>query len=276
MLPCSAPQLRRDLNARATVYARQHGLLHDFTTGRDPSVIFGVDDGGRHGNFHPASYRAILAEPDWSARLGKAHTANRRAFPRADWSWRELDCAASSDALLMNVFCHPGTLRSFSVQLLLGIEQGTKPRFGVHPRLERTRGLIDMTEIDMELGELLVEAKLTEGGFTPARPALLDRYPRWREIFDESALPRTENGSCSAYQLVRGVLAAEESGGSFCLLADARRPDLLHAWQSVIGAVGRASLRCRLKMLTWQELAAPLPDDLRSFLREKYGIEPAS
>ncbi len=276
MLPCSAPQLHRDLNARAALYARRHGLLHEFTTGRHPSVIFGVDESGGHGNFHPASFRAILRDPTWSVRLGKAHTLNRRAQPRADWSWRELDCAASSDALLMNIFCHPGTLASLPLRALLGLDSGVKPRFGVRPKLERSRGLIDMTEIDMQAGEMMVEAKLTESGFPPARPALLDRYPLWREVFDEEALPRTGNGGYAAYQLVRGVLAAEESGESFCLLTDGRRADLMQAWQHVAAAVRSSALRPRLKLLTWQELASALPEDLQAFLREKYGIEPAS
>jgi hypothetical protein len=31
-------------------------------------------------------------------------------------------------------------------------------------------------------------------------------------------------------------------------------------------------LRCRLKLLTWQELASNLPGDLQLFLADKYGI----
>ena len=276
MLPCSAAQLHRDLNARAALFAREHTLLHEFTTGRHPSVIFGLDEGGRHGNFHPASFRAILRDPDWRARLGKAHTASRRARPRADWSWRALDCAGSSDALLMNIFCHPRTLAMPAVVSLLGTDQGARPRFGVHPRLQRERGLTDTTELDMVLGKLIVEAKLTESGFQTARPALLDRYPRWREVFNEEALPHTANGAFASYQLLRGILAADESGGSFCLLADERRADLVRSWQAVLAAVASAELRCRLKLLTWQELAGVLPRSLQAFLQEKYGIAGAS
>ena len=61
MLSCSGGALHRDLNARALQYAREHALLHDLTPGRHPSVIFGLDEGGRHGNFYPSSLRAILA-----------------------------------------------------------------------------------------------------------------------------------------------------------------------------------------------------------------------
>ncbi len=270
---CSATALHRDLNARAALYARRNGLLHDQTTGRTPSIIFGEDDCGLHGNFEPASYRAILAEPTWLARLEKAHTAGRRARPRADWSWRELDCAASSDALLMNIFCHPALFSSGRVTNLLGVCD--QPRFGVHPRLPRERNLIDTTECDMQLGDLLVEAKLTESSFQQARPALVFRFLDLPEIFDVDALPRTTAGAYAGYQLLRGVLAAHATGGSFCVLCDGRRQDLVAQWHAVLAAVPAAALRCRLKLLTWQELCSALPRTLQRFLAEKYGILPA-
>jgi len=37
-------------------------------------------------------------------------------------------------------------------------------------------------------------------------------------------------------------------------------------------AVRSCVLRCRLQLLTWQELAAVLPKSLRKFLAAKYGI----
>ncbi len=277
---CTAAALHRDLNARALLHAQKHGLLHEITTGRSPSVVFGEEENRRHGNFHPASYRAILADPLWRVRLDKAHTAGRRAQPRADWHWRELDCAASSDALLMNLFCHPHLHRSgggsSAAAALLGVSAQSRPRFGVHPRLARERNLTDTTEIDMELDGLLVEAKLTEQDFQTARPALLARFSGWDSVFDPFALPRTANGSYASYQLLRGVLAAHASGGSFCVFCDARRADLIAQWHGVLSAVASAALRCRLKLLTWQELAAALPTPLQRFLAEKYGILSAS
>jgi hypothetical protein len=80
-------------------------------------------------------------------------------------------------------------------------------------------------------------------------------------------------GTVPSYQLVRGVLAAVSSGSSFCLLCDARRPDLMEKWHTVMRAVKSFSLRCRLHVLTWQELASALPRPLRVFLAKKYGIE---
>lgn len=74
------------------------------------------------------------------------------------------------------------------------------------------------------------------------------------------------------YQLIRNVLAAHATNCSFCVLHDERRPDLREEWFRVMAAVRDAALRVRLKVLTWQELAALLPDDLQEFLDLKYGI----
>jgi hypothetical protein len=82
---------------------------------------------------------------------------------------------------------------------------------------------------------------------------------------------RVEAGYQS-YQLIRNVLAAHAHGCCFCVLHDERRPDLREAWFQVMAAVRPTALRVRLKVLTWQELAAALPEDLQDFLDVKYGI----
>ncbi len=276
MLPyaVSASALHKDLNHRALLYAREHALLHDLTPGTHPSILFGEDERRHHGNFHPASYRAILAKPEWRERLLKVHTAHKRSRPRADWAWRELDCASSSDALLMNIFCHPQVLRSAKVAALLHCGVAQPPRFGVHPRLRMEHDRVDTTELDMEWGDLLVESKLTDSDFQMARPALLARYLEFADVFAPETLPRTADGSYAGYQLVRGVLAAAALDRSFCVMCDARRLDLMRIWQEVISAVRSAALRCRCKPLTWQELAGALPGSLRQFLAAKYGITP--
>src|SRR6266481_859488 len=102
--------LRQELSARNQKIAVATGSLHELTAGETPSVIFGRSDKRLHGNFYPASYRNICANTEWARRLAKVHTASRRASPRAGWRWRELDCANSSDALLMNIFCYRRTL----------------------------------------------------------------------------------------------------------------------------------------------------------------------
>ena len=62
------------------------------------------------------------------------------------------------------------------------------------------------------------------------------------------------------------------TGCSFCVMHDERRPDLREAWFEVMAAVKSAEMRVRLKVLTWQELAALLPEELQEFLDLKYGI----
>lgn len=306
--PWSAALLRRDLNARAQHLAATSHLLHQQTTGHEPSIIFGRDDQSRHGNFHPASYAAISSNPEWHRRLTKVHTAHRRSRARADWPWMELDCANSSDALLMNIFCHPqvfnGATLAPAVATLLGVEPTAHPIFGIRPGVPLRSGLKDRTEIDLQLNDLFVEAKLTETSFQTAKPSLIERYRDLETVFASDLLPRkliypatshppVEDFSqiedvappepsnptpkpsrtlIDGYQLIRNVLAAYASDASFCVLSDARRHDLIETWYSVLRAVHRPTFAARLKLLTWQELSTTLPTDLQQFLDTKYGI----
>ncbi|HEY4380482.1 MAG TPA: hypothetical protein VGN01_09065 [Acidobacteriaceae bacterium] len=314
----TASQLRRDLNFRAEVYARSHNLLHDLSAGSSPTVLFGRDEQGRHGNFHPAAYERICANPDWLRRLAKVHTASRRSVARHDWHWMELDAATSSDALLMNIFCHPlvfdGTHLAVPVAALLGVDRATIPCFGAHPGVPLRTTLkprsknaapceaLDRTEIDLTLADstapLFVEAKLTESDFQTAPPALIARYRDLETVFDVERLPRkllsppplppnldpddpTVNLRARAtririagYQLIRNVLAAYTANASFCVLSDARRYDLIETWFAVLSAVHAPVFTPRLKLLTWQELAATLPHDLQSYLDVRYAIVP--
>jgi hypothetical protein len=320
--------LRRDLSARAHHLARTQNLLHDISPGASPVVIFGRDEQGRHGNFHPASDTSICANPAWLRRLAKPHTASRRSRARKDWRWMELDSSNSSDALLMNIFCHPEVFKGHTiapgVANLLNIDPATQPCFGINPgvplknlRKRRTtrkpqinpkqtsesqtgknpgapgldsetwvleaptapspatdQTLTDRTEIDLQLGNLFLEAKLTESNFQTAAPRLIERYRDLETIFDLTRLPRKDTGVIQGYQLIRNVLAAFASDAGFCVLSDARRPDLIEIWYSVLSAVHSYTFATRLKLLTWQELATTLPQDLQQFLEAKYGILP--
>jgi hypothetical protein len=73
-------------------------------------------------------------------------------------------------------------------------------------------------------------------------------------------------------QLIRGALAAHAGGTCFAVVCDQRRRDLLDACFEVLSAVANAELRCRMSVVTWQELAETLPRKVRAFLAEKYGI----
>jgi hypothetical protein len=270
-MAASGSRLRTELSLRGLQFASTHSLLHERTDGQTPSIIFGQNIDGHHGNFHPLSYQRICANAEWSKRLSKVHTVSKRVRVRSDWQWKELDCACSSDALLMNIFCHPEALASAATRALLGVDPETSPQFGFKPRTPLQGSRKDNTEIDMKFGNLLVEAKLTEADFQTARPNLLTRYRDFEDVFELADLP-LRNERHSGYQLIRGALAAYALDSSFCVLCDGRRPDLIEDWFRILRAVKPFELRSRLKVLTWQELAATLPDDLRCFLTIKYGI----
>ncbi len=235
-------------------------------------MVYAPDAHGQHGNFIAASYAAICARPEWERRLAKVFTQARGSLPQADRRWRELDTSQSSDALLMNIFCYPGVPERREVRLLLGIDADEAPVFGVRAAVPFANGKVDRTEADMRIGDLLVEAKLTESNFQTAPRRLVERYRDLEDVFDVEALPQQDQ-TFFAYQLVRGVLAAHARASAFAVLCDARRPDLIEAWYAVMQAVRVAELRPRLKLLTWQELAEALPSELQAFLAGKYGIE---
>jgi hypothetical protein len=171
----------------------------------------------------------------------------------------------------MNVFCHPGVLRRPGLCALLGIEPGLRPEFGFRPAIPLDGGRRDRTEIDMRLGDLLVEAKLTGGDFQRAPLRLLERYRDLYEVFDCEQLPIAQ-GVVQSWQRARGVLVAHAMQGSFFVFCDGRRADLRERWFEVMRAVRNSLLRTRLGLVTWQEMSAALPRPLRVFLDEKYGI----
>jgi hypothetical protein len=250
-------------------------------------------------------------------RFDKVHAQAGRALPRPTLDparrWRELDSSMSSDALLMNVFCTPGVAESPALRNALGVEDDATPVFGWKARVPFANGRFDRTEVDMRLGSLLVEAKLTEVDFQARFAPAVETYRDLGSVFDRNLLPRVELATArprrasefpehysqefeslvadpdsfsaldpivhapgeagyASYQLIRNVLAAYASCCSFCVLHDGRRPDLREKWFRVVSAVKAAEMRVRLKVLTWQELAAFLPGDLRQFLDLKYGI----
>ena len=268
----SAAQLRREISARNLALAA--GTAHETTYGSVASVLYQEDEEGNHGNFFPASYRRIAAKPEWARRLNKVYTASGRIMRGHERQRSELDCANSSDALLMNIFCAPGVTRAKRMVALLGLRSGEVPSFGVRVYTPLSAGYDDRTEVDMQCGDLLVEAKLGESSFQTARPELMDRYEQFETVFDVDRLPQTR-GQFRSYQLLRGVLAAVHHDARFAVFCDARRPDLREDWFTVLAAVHSAELRSRMLLITWQEIAACLSKPLRNFLAMKYGIAKA-
>jgi hypothetical protein len=266
--------LRHELIARNSSYASLNLLPHVTSYGELPVVVYQQSECGRHhGNFISASYKAILRRPQWRKRLQKVHSQGRRSLPARDGSWRELDSSVSSDALLMNTFCYPGVTRRKEIRRILGLEAGKLPEFGFMPRVPLLSDATERTEIDMKLGNMLFEAKLTEADFQIQRAELIEGYRDFRDVFECRHLPRLGKKYVS-YQLIRNVLAAHALNLDFCTLLDARRPDLIQDWYDIVRCIRSATLRARCKILTWQELSLCLPDALQSFLAEKYGVAP--
>ena len=270
--PSYATHLRQELSLRNFQYA-QRANLPNFETQGQPSTICYLPtvDGRHHGNFLPETYRAICKDKNWSKRLEKAHTSARETLPRTGRRWCELDSSNSSDALLMNIFCFPRVATQPGIAHLLGTDSATPPEFGVKARVPLANKRADRTEVDMKLGDLLVEAKLTESDFQSAPATVVETYRDFHEVFDSEMLPRT-NDRYASYQLIRNVLAAKANVCPFCVMIDARRPDLREAWYAVMRSVKIMDLRLRCKILTWQELAAHVPRKLQTFLEQKYGI----
>jgi hypothetical protein len=266
--------LRQELSLRALTWAKNNDLPHECTIGNLPSVVFREAADSTHGNFHPASYKCIRRKPEWSRRLRKSHTSARRNLPSHDDGRSELDTAASSDALLMNVFCHPQAFAAgSSLRLLLATEAPEHLQFGWKPRIPLLAHHVERTEVDLRIGDLFIEAKLTEANFPSAPRLRVERYRDFSYVFDTKLLPQTAE-LYFHYQLIRGVLSVfAEQGIRYCLICDARRPDLIDAWFSVASAVRLPLLRSRLQLITWQEIAAALSKSMRMWLEDKYGIE---
>ena len=265
--------LRCDLSNRAKRYAEAQSLPHCLGYGASSVVCFEPFDNSLHGNFLPVSYKAIAANPQWHRRLAKVHTSARRSLPRGGTRrWRELDSCTSSDALLMNVFCYPRVLANVRAAGTLGLDTGLVPHFGFPARVPLENNRCDRTEVDMRLGDLLVEAKLTEGDFQRAEKVKVSRYRHFLDVFEEERLPQSET-HYDSYQLIRNVLAAHANRRSFCVLLDARRPDLIEAFYAVVKCVKPVELRTACRVLTWQELARVVPPKLQIFLAAKYGIK---
>lgn len=272
-----AGRLRQELSVRALSWAAAHGLPHECTMGNLPAVIFRETSDAVHGNFHPVSYKCICRKPEWNRRLRKSHSSARRNLASHDAERGELDTAASSDALLMNIFCYPHAFAAgSSLRLLLGTEAPERLQFGCKPRIPLIADHVERTEIDLRIGDLFIEAKLTETDFQRAPCQWVERYRDFTWAFDVDLLPQTSD-SYLHYQLIRGVLSAFAGQGiRYCVICDARRPDLIDAWFTVAKAVKLASLRSRLQLVTWQEIAETLPRSMGEWLAAKYGIESRS
>jgi len=267
-----ALSLRSEISRRAIQYGERNNIPHYPSLGRLPTIMFKPYRGDTlHGNFLSSSYKPILDDPLWSLRLKKPHQQRKALPPEQRTQANELDSSNSSDALLMNIFCNPEAIKGSPLAELFGQTKLPRPEFGAPGCVPFSNGSTDTTEIDMRLGNILVEAKLTEADFTAKPKVHVERYRDFKEVFEVSVLPQS-NDEYFNYQLIRNVLSAYAHGTSFFLICDARRPDLLRSWWNVMRSIKATELRLRCQFVLWQEIAVTVPDEMRKFLEEKYGI----
>lgn len=171
-----ASALRSDLSQRAAIWAANGSHSYYKSLGSSPTVLFERTDGGSaHGNFHPDSWSAIGAIEGCLSRLAKPHS-QKRALPKDKGLHAcEMDSSNSSDVLLMNCFCFPGASKQICKTLNLA-PGGEAPIFGFEAEVPLLDGTGDATEIDMRMGSILFETKLTEKDFTKRPKAYVQRY----------------------------------------------------------------------------------------------------
>lgn len=176
----------------------------------------------------------------------------------------------SSDALLMNIFCHPKIASWKGVQKVLGFVP-TAPVFGLKARVAKRGTVGDHTEIDLAIGNCFAEAKLTEADFTDKPKSEVEKYNSFKAVFHTDALEQ-DNDSYRHYQVIRNVLAAFEHNKDHILLCDQRRPDLVRDYLTTITCIREVQFRRRCRVVFWQEIVQSSGKELRLFLDEKYGI----
>lgn len=261
-----AENLRKQLSELAGSYAKKHRLLFDKSPGG--VIIFKKDHNKNiHGNFLDSSYDNILGKENWRVRLDKPHPSP----PGRKQEVKELDSCNSSDALLMNIFCHPRIDKWKSLKKLLGLSEIGEPEFGFLAKVKKNSGQDDATEIDMKLDGILMEAKLTEKDFTKKEKRIVESYDNFKEVFNEELLPQSSEDYLN-YQVIRNILAAYERNLSFLLLCDARRPDLVKEFYVTARCVRDDWLRVRCNIVLWQEITQSVGKELRDFLVEKYAF----
>jgi hypothetical protein len=89
----------------------------------------------------------------------------------------------------MNIFCHSRCSERGPLSSFLSLETNADLIFGYKPRISTIGGRMDCAEIDLRIGDLMIEAKLTETDFQVARFELAERYSDFHAVFDPDRLP---------------------------------------------------------------------------------------
>ena len=249
-------QLRENLRLSALGYAKEQGF--DVDSSPKSAVIFNELANA----FYPQSFEAISKNTDWLARTKKPHQNLPGRF--------EMQSSNSSDALLMNIFCHPKLVSWKGVAKIFD-SKSVSPKFGIKAWVEKEGTNGDATEIDMAFGEYFVEAKLTESDFTEKDIAEVEKYTGLAQHFQVDCLP-IKKGRYQNYQIIRNLLAAIQHQKQHMLLCDERRSDLVRQYMETVCCLRDPQVRRKCRVVFWQEVQRACGRRLGLFLQSRYGI----
>jgi len=252
----NANTLKKELRQSSLAFAKRRCLTVDDS--HSSAIIFSnIAD-----CFHPDSYENISKHADWKARTQKPH-------PNVP-GVKEMQSSNSSDALLMNIFCHPFIGKWAGVKNIIRSDLESVS-FGYHGAVKLCNGEADTTEIDLSLTDSFCEAKLTESDFTKKQPTVVENYVGLKETFHIEALPRKGN-DYDNYQIIRNLIASVQHNRKHFLLCDERRPDLVRRYMGTVSCLREVQSRVNCRVIFWQELVAACGASLREWIEEKYGI----
>jgi len=251
----NSTQLRLSILSHSESYAKKRGLKYQKY--KSALIFDRISD-----NFLAKSYLQIEKNQDWLSRLQKAHQNVEGAL--------EMKSSNSSDALLMNIFCHPKIGEWKGVRELFKVNE-IKPIFGFKPGIPLKDGQKDSTEIDLAFENIFAEAKLTESDFTQKDEHFVRNYQAVEEVFHFEKLPK-KNEKILNYQIIRNILAAFHSDERHILLCDDRRGDLIRSYFDVVKCIKDVNVRQRCDIIFWQGIWKKVGKDLRELLSKKYGI----
>ena len=249
-------ELKQALRHSAMTYAQTRGFNVD-SSPKSAIIFKKIADAFCH-----ASFDAIRKNADWFSRTQKSH----QNLPGV----MEMQSSNSSDALLMNIFCHPMLISWKGVADVLGFKPAN-PAFGFKALVEKKGTNGDKTEIDMVIGNYFVEAKLTESDFTDKDVVEVNKYKKFVQHFHTNCLP-IHNGCYQNYQIIRNLLAAIQHEKQHMLLCDERRPDLARRYMETVCCLRDQQIRKRCRVVFWQEVQRACGKDLGLFLQSRYGL----
>ncbi len=218
-------------------------------------------------NFNSIFGNEFFENPRWKHRLEKFHTSFAPSL-----NIKEMQSCNSSDALAMNVFCHPEFKKWKGVRNLFGVDEFSEIKFGFFPGVKKA-GLPDSTEVDVAFNEVFCECKLTESDFTQMRKSEVEKYDLFESVFHKELLTQTAV-FYDNYQLIRNILAAAQYDFNFILICDSRRPDLTQRFIQTVTAIKDdfKVLRSKCRIVFWQDIAMVSGKQLQVFLQQKYAI----